>query len=456
MTAGGETQTVIPKTDTEIDQIAKSVTSLGSRYRWVYYTPVTISGNTATIKLHDGVLSYDTAYYVTVDSSVFSGTYAGSAFAGIPAGNWSFTTKSAPSSYTSVTVDDDGTADFRSVQGALNWIMDKCSSGASSTYACNSSSTAKTITIKNGTYNELLFLRNVSNLTIAGESRAGAVVQYENFEHYNPGSGGSAATASTTLSTEGSGTRRALGGGRPVFLIEGGDLIKLTNFTLQNTHVKSSSFNNQAETIYFNSTSTSGARMTASYMNFVSTQDTLQLKGWVWMYQSLIAGDVDFIWGYPYAAMFENCEIRTVADTMTPSSGGYVVQSRAYAGYPGFVFLNSQLTSASGLPTGATYLARSGGNACSTYNCDDVAYINTKMGTHIATTGWYTTPAPSPSTPTTSTGWRESGSMDANGGTLDVSARNTTYASSALDLSSLNSNTKVFSTWNGTGWTPTP
>ena len=450
VTAGGETQTVISKYNTEIDKIGANLTStvLSGRYRSVYYTPVTILGNTASIKLHDGVLAYGVSYYVTVDSSVFSGaTLGGSTWAGISSSTaWTFTTKSAPASSTSVTVSATGSsADFRSVQGALNWIMEKCSSGGTDS-TCNTSSVAKTITIADGTYNELLFMRNVSNITITGTTRAGTIVQYENYEHYNPGSGGSATSVATTLTTEGSLTRRALGGGRSVFLIEGGDLIKLTTFTLKNTHVKSSSLNNQAETIYYNSATTTGSRLSATYMNFISAQDTLQIKGWSWFYQSYIAGDVDFIWGYPYAAMFENCTVHTVVDPTNTSSGGYIVQSRAYAGYPGFVFLNSTLEADSGVSAGTTYLARTGGT-CSTYSCDNVAYINTTMASHIASVGWYGTPN---LTNSATTGWRESGTTG-----VDTSSR--TGGSTAMDLSGLNTRTKVFSLWNtSTGWIPAP
>lgn len=476
--AGSETQSTLSKANTEIDQLAAAVTSLSNRYRWVYYTPVTISGNTATIKLHDGRLTWGTGYYVTVDSSVFSGNISGSAFTGISSSSaWTFTTKAAPASFTDVTVDDDGAADFRSVQGALNWIMDKCASGTSN--GCTTS--AKTVTVKNGTYNELLFMRNVSSITIQGESRNGVVVQYENFEHYNPGSGGSATAAATTLTTEISGNRRALGGGRPVFLIEGGDLVKLTNFTLQNTHVKGSyggvsglSLNNQAETIYFNSATTTGSRMIATYMNFLSAQDTIQTKGWVWYYQSLITGDVDFIWGGAHAGVFEECELRTIVDTTNSALGGYIVHARTQYGYPGFVILNSQLTSASGVPAGATYLARGPGSttnvcAASGNTCDNVAFVNTKMGTHITTVGWCSAnggsvacgsnPNPNPATATDTAGWREYLSTDLSGTTLSTVGRDTHSAqiSGGGYSASFATRALIFSQWNSnTGWSPVP
>lgn len=395
---------VLAPANTEVDKIG-NVSTL-SQYRWVLYRPVTISGKTATIKLHDNKLSPSTGYYVLMDSSVLSGTYNGAPYGGISSPTvWAFTTKAAPASTTSVTVDDDGAADFRTVQGGLNWLMKNC--GGTSTDACNNASIAKTLTIKNGTYKEMLFARGINNLTIQGESRDGAVVQYDMYNDFNPGTGGSQTLAATITNTSAKAQkakdtlyRAYLGGGRPVLLVESADLLNLTQFTLQNTHVKGSVTNDQAETIYFNSGS---GRLAATYMNFLSAQDTIQVKGYSWFYKSLIAGDVDFIWGAPYASLFEESEIRTIVDTSDASKGGYLVQSRAYYGYPGFVFLNSSLTAAAGVPAGVTYLARSGGNYCSvdgkattalytkgsSLYCDNVSFVNTRMGAHIASAGWF-------------------------------------------------------------------
>ncbi len=465
-----ETQTVIPKVNTEIDQIGAAVTSLGGRSRWVYYKPLEIDGRVASIKLHDGKLAYDTSYYVTVDDGVLSGAVRGVPFTGVAGTNgWSFTTKSPPESFLDVVVDDDGRADFRSVQGALNWIMDHCASGASASFGCNTVATAKTVEVRSGTYSELLFIRNLANITIRGDSRHTVEVRQENFENYNPGTGGSAVAAGIANASERGGTRRTLGGGRAVLLVEGGDLLRLSQFTLRNTHVKDALFNNQAETMYFNSAVPGGSRLIASHMNFLSTQDTIQLKGWAWIYRSVIAGDVDFIWGSPFAVLIEQSRVHTVADTVSPLNGGYVVQSRAYFGYPGFVFLDSWLTADRTVPVGTTYLARSGGAGtngfCSQMYlsgsasnihlfCDNVAYVNTSMGQHVRAEGWLNTPAPNLGA-TSTTGWRESGSRNLRGRPLDVSLRDATVSSTSADLTGLDTRTEVFAGWNnGQGWVP--
>lgn len=439
-----DTQLLLARTNLEVDALGLGAMPDGATFaRYVWYRPVSVNGSTASVKLHNNKLDFGTAYYVTLDASVLSGTIKGAAFAGISkADGWTFTTRAAPASFTSVSVDDGGTAaDFRTLQGALNWVMKNCSTNSPATNGCTTVATPKTITLANGSYPELNVLRKVSNLSIVGESRDGVVVGDVNFESLNAGSGASTASAGTALSTSGKTLgHRVLGGGRSSFLVETADLLTLQNFTLQNPHVRSTSWDNQAEAIYFNtSTTAAAARLVAKQMNFLSQQDTLQLKGYNWIYQSLVAGNVDFIWGSVMASLFEDCEIRSVADPAS-SSPGYILQSRATAGDKGFVFLNSRLTAEPAVTQ--AYLARSGGTTATTY-IDHIAFVNTRMGSHILPVGWCvgtgtsktgvgtgscsSNPPPWAGTAdgaaTDTVGWREFGSMDLGGAPLDVSAR---------------------------------
>lgn len=439
-----DTQTVIPRTNLEIDAIGLgAMPENAALARHVWYRPVSISGNVASIRLHNNKLRFGTGYYVTVDAGVFGGTINGAAFNGIAAGDhWRFTTRPAPAAYASVTVAASGdTADFRTLQGALNWVMTHCSTGSPASYGCNTVATPKTISIASGVYRELNVLRRVSNLTIRGADRQGTWVGELNFESLNSGSGGTSAAPGTALSTSGRVVgHRILGGGRSSFLIESADLLTLENFTLENPHARSSAFDNQAEAFYFNtSTTPAAARLVVKHMNLLSQQDTVQIKGYVWMYRSLIAGNVDYIWGNVMAALFEECEIRTVLDPSS-SSAGYILQSRATAGDKGFVFLNSTLTAGPGVTQ--VYLARSGGTTSTTY-IDNIAFIQTRMDSHVLPIGWCvgtgtsktgtgtgscsSNPPPWAGTAnggsTDAAGWREWGSMDLNGNLLDVSAR---------------------------------
>jgi len=131
------------------------------------------------------------------------------------------------------------------------------------------------------------------------------------------------------------------------------------------------------------------------------------------------------------------------------------------------VFLNSSLTADSTVPSGSAYLARNNGTTvaggyCSAtspfvgtgtlsgnsyFYCDNVAYINTTVGSHIAAAGWSGTPNQSA---TATAGWREWNSTPAAAGRAST-------ASTVISLSAFDSRTKVFAQWNSSaGWTPSP
>ncbi len=394
--------------------------------------PVRISGNTASISLHANKLEYGTSYYVAISGSVFTGaTLAGQPFEGIgKASGWTFTTRATGPdiSKTTLTVDDDGsTADFRSVQGALNFVMKNIALD-----------TPATINISNGVYEEPLVLRTKNNLTIQGESRTGTVIQYPNNELLNSGSDG-----------------------RALLLVSAADMLTLENLTLKNTTLIGAG--GQAETIYFNSPT---GRLIAKNANFISEQDTLLLKGWNWFYNTLVAGNVDFIWGYSKAALFEKSEIRSIGRSSGNNNGGYVLQARVEAaGDKGFVFLNSSLTSGAGptneLPIAGThYLARSPGPTSPTF--DNIVFVNTKMDSHIAATGWAglgvnNQPVANPATGTATTGWREYNTMDMNGTTVSLSGRQFSHELSLAEAAGYCSRAQVFAAYNsGAGWNPMP
>ena len=366
--------------------------------RYVYSAErIQVSGNALRVAPHGGVLEPDTQYYVAIAEGLVTGPLGGAAFRGIgERGGWTFRTRPAvdPGKST-VVVDDDGDqADFRSVQGALDFVMQKTDAQA-----------PVTIRVKNGRYQELLFLRGHDNVSIVGESRAGVVIAYRNSEAQNGGSGASQAPGSGTPA-----------GGRAVFLVEDADLLSLDSLTLENTTRRSASAASQAETVYFNA---DAGRLIARNADFISEQDTLQLKGYAWFYQTLVAGNVDFIWGANHAALFEDGEIRSLGDSAA-ADRGFVVQARSVAQRdPGFVFLRSRFTHGRGPggadapagPDAATFLARSSGNASAWEN---VAVVDCELGDHIHPLGWaYEVggqPRSNPSTSSADSGWREYGS----------------------------------------------
>jgi pectate lyase len=413
--------------------------------RKVNTAPIKIVGNTVTIKPHSNKLAYGTEYYVAIADGVFTNTsLGGTPFVGLgKAAGWAFTTKAAAPTGSNLIVDDDGDADFRTVQGALDHVMQHFSKAA-----------PVTIDIRNGSYEELLYLNGKDNVTLKGESRNGVMISYANYDTLNPGTGGS--QSSTAVGTP--------SGGRAVLLVEASDMLSLDTLSLKNTTIRSSAISAQAETIYFNS----DGRLVAKNASFYSEQDTLNLKGWSWFYRTLVEGNVDFIWGSSRAALFEESEIRSVGDSANASSGGYVLQARVgSASDVGYVFLNSALTHGPGpgplrgdVPNGATYLARSPGG---TSSWDNIAFINCKMDTHIAPAGWAGLgvngqPAPNPTVARADAGWREYGSTDMAGNPLNLAARVGGYILSDTDVAnSFASRDKVFAGYgSGAGWNPQP
>jgi pectin methylesterase-like acyl-CoA thioesterase len=401
--------------------------------RVVRHKLIQADGASVTIHPHAARLAYDSAYYVLVDAGVIKdAALGGQPFAGLgDRAAWRFRTRPAPPSGRLLTVDDDGPADFRTVQGALNHAMQGVPREE-----------PVTLRIANGRYDELLYLRGKDNVTLRGESRDGVVIGTTNDDGINAGSGtGQPSTAPGAT------------GGRAVLLVEDADLLTLDTLTLVNTAQRATSLGAQAETLNFNS---DRGRFVARDASFLSEQDTIQVKGYSWFYRTLVAGNVDFIWGGNHAALFEESEIRSVGDSANPGRGGYVVQARTLGqDDPGFVFLNSRLTHGPGpagndIPPGAMYLARPG----TPDSWDKVSYINCRMDTHIAPVGWS---LPRQAHARAGAGWGEYGSTDMAGAPLDLSRRLGGHVLTAAQVAArFAGRAQVFAGFdNGKGWNPT-
>ena len=374
-----ESGVTVPKTQMKNDSKFTSfmdALGCGKRYRIVNCTPLRVKGNTLEIRPHYGVLDFSSSYFVTMDAGVIQGHH------GIEPGKWTFSTEARPKDDTRLRVAADGSGDFCTLQRALGFAN---ASGA-------------TIFLAEGTYEGCLYLRDKNGITIKGDDRENVRIVYPNNESYANGSGGGA-TSRPTLGAE-VGTN----GGRSLFLVENCDNFVMEDLTIENAFFVSD-HKGQAECIYFNSGSNTH-KMTIENCSLLSWQDTFLTKGRVWVHNSLIAGHVDFIWGYPEVCLFENCEIRARA-------GGYIIQARVpKLTDTGFVFLNCSLTAESGVADGSMYLARSGG---STDYYDNVVFVNCKMSSVINKAGWHPDKAPNPNPPTATSGWREYGSVDASG-----------------------------------------
>ncbi len=323
------------------------------------YFPVIVADNVAHVQLHAS-LEPGATYYVQVESGVLLES-TGGAWGGVADTAWRFTTKAGPASgAASVTVAEDGTGDFASVQGAFDFVP-------------VNNARPITINVKSGTYREMLLLRNRPFVTLRGEDRRATVIAYANNANLNAGNS------------------RAMVG------IDANDFT-LENITLRNLTPPGGS---QAEALRTNS-----QRCAVRNVDFSSYQDTLFLNGRVYLTNCYVEGDVDFIWGGG-AVFFERCEIRALRR-------GFNVQSRSTSGQRGYVFVECTLTA----PTGVTGHGLARTDTTTFAECE-VAYIDCAMGGHIAPAGWTITGTGG----TANLRFLEYRSRDLNGGALDVSQR---------------------------------
>jgi hypothetical protein len=249
-------------------------------------------------------LAYGHTYAVTVDAGVAAVGGENSA-ALTDSGKWKFTTKKAPPAEgsTKLTVAADGGGDFATLQGALDFVP-----------ARNTNPT--TITLKKGTYHEIVAVTDKHNLTILGEDRKGTVLSFPNNNNFN---------------NPGSPYRRGL------FIAHRCNDLTLANMTFHNTTPRGGS---QAEAVILNGTPT--ARAVLTQLDLVSFQDTLQINGQAYIQDCYIEGDVDFLWGSG-PCYFKNVECKTTR------SKAYFTQIRNPATNHGYVFNGCTFTGAEGV-----------------------------------------------------------------------------------------------------------
>ncbi|MEO8333726.1 MAG: pectinesterase family protein [bacterium] len=237
-----------------------------------HFYPIIVHGNTATITLHNNVLRYGRRYIVQVDPGVL--VAAQGTFDGYTTDDaWTFTTKEAAprADVARVVVAADGSGDFNTVQGAADFVPDN-------------PATRITIFIRNGTYEEIVFVRNKTNLTFRGEDRDKVQVGYANNSAFNPPQPGP--------------NRRC------AFSIYESTDIQLENFSVSNYAYGQS----EALLIY-------GSRNIVSNMTIKGSGDALNLRGSVYLTDTTITGDGDTILGVG-PAFFNHCEIQSLGPFM--------------------------------------------------------------------------------------------------------------------------------------------
>jgi pectin methylesterase-like acyl-CoA thioesterase len=238
-----------------------------------------------------------------------------------------------------VTVARDGSADFSTVQAAVDSI------GKTNT-------TLTQIRIAPGTYQEKLRI-DVPYVTLCGRQgqASSTILTYGDNANTPNGSGGTLGTtgsASTNISASNVSAENVtfangtpLGGSQAVALLVTGDQVQFRS------------------------------------CRFLSFQDTLYVrKARQYFRDCYVEGSVDYIFG-DATAIFENCTVHSAAGGVAVTAPN-TDQSFAY----GLVFLGGRLTAAPGVANGSVTLGRNWG----AYGA--AAYLRTTLGAHIKPVGW--------------------------------------------------------------------
>lgn len=309
------------------------LTIIGGFTDGFHFHPVIVRDNTATIYPHNNLLEYGKTYYVEIDPDVLS--VADGSFKGIAGkAGWRFSTKPhAPrADAAKITVSADGSGDFNTVQGALDFVPDQHAGRV-------------TVFVKNGDYEEVVYFRNKHDVTIAGEDRDKVRVHYANNEVFNP----HPANIGTNELPGSFPSRRA------AFTVDHSNGIALVNMTIETT------LQGQAEGLLIN-----GEHNVVSNVTIRGWGDALQANGSNYFSDVKVAGGGDTILGRG-ANFFRRCEIE--------SHGAYMWIRNTAANH-GNVFVDCSFRTQGG---GQTVLARLPANKGKNYPSAEAVLINATL-----------------------------------------------------------------------------
>lgn len=242
-----------------------------------------------------------------------------------------------------LTVAQDGSGDFKTIQEAINKVRDHAEIRV-------------VITIKPGIYTEKVVIPSFKrNITLDGLDKEKTIITYDDYS--GKPFRGIDVTGNTKFSTYTSYT----------LLVQGDDCM-LENLTIQNTAGKVG----QAVALH-----TEGDRVVVKNCSILGNQDSLYLaKGGTRNYfeNCFINGTTDFIFGAA-TAYFYNCTIESLTNS-------YITAASTHQQDPyGFVFVACKLT-AKDATVNKVFLGRPWRPYAQT------VFINTEMDTHILPEGW--------------------------------------------------------------------
>ncbi len=318
------------------------LTIIGGFTDGFHFYPVIVHDNTATIYPHNNLLDYDKSYYVQIDPDVL--TLGDDSFKGIDGKTgWVFSTKKTPPPADSerLVVSADGTGDFNTVQGAIDFTADY-------------NPKPVTVFIKNGIYEEIVYFRNKTNITILGEDRDKVIVKYMNKEVFNPHP-----SNISTNEIEGTFPSR-----RAAFAVDHSSRIHLVNLTIRTTAPMA-----QAEGLLV-----CGSENIIYKVTIGGSGDALQSNGSAYYAHSRIEGAGDTILGRG-PGFFKDCELT--------SRGPYMWIRNTSANH-GNVFVNCKFMTPEGRET---VFARAPMNGGKGYPYVEAVLINCAIG-GISPAGW--------------------------------------------------------------------
>ncbi len=240
-----------------------------------HFYPMLLEGNSIKIFPHNNRLSYGKTYYLVIDEGVIdSGNSTG--FQRSKADAWRFSTKKQPPSKSrnKLLVSADGTGDFTTIQGAIDFIPEG-----------NTEPVA--VFIRNGVYNEIINCRNRHAVSFTGEDRNKVVVRYPNNGVFNL-----RAMSPDPALNKGIHNIRAVAAFYDV------SDISLANMTIQSVGEKPA----QAEALLV-----IGDKLIVDNVSIEGSGDALQATGRIYVNNSKIQGFGDNVLGYG-AVFFHNCE----------------------------------------------------------------------------------------------------------------------------------------------------